>query len=120
MNPSRALARWSNLDDSYLLTRKEAAHALDCSTGVLSHHAYAGLLPFIPGLPVHSRVVDLLLYSRMLANGTSSKLHRSLRIEHMDRQAYSPLHGVTGFAGHNQDLMIKTVIRETTVLWSKF
>jgi hypothetical protein len=112
--------RFHNYSDDHLLTRAEAAHIAGVSSGVLCNHSYAGLLPFIPGRPVHVRVGDLKVYLKMLANGHSKSLHRSLRIEHADRQAYSPLHGVVDFQQKSPTETINKVISETGFLWKKY
>src|SRR5882672_12727897 len=90
-------ARWNNLPEGHLLTRAEIAAITGISPGVLCNHSYAGLLPFIPGRPVHVRLGDFKRYAAMMSNGVSKQLHRSLRVEHEDRQAYSVLHGVSEF-----------------------
>jgi len=113
-------ARWSNLDDGYLLTRAEIEHATGISPSTLCNHSYAGLLPFIPGRPVHVRLGDLKLYLRIVTNGVSKNIHRSLRVEHQDRQAYSVLHGVAEFTNKPPGQMIETVVRETGFLWKKY
>lgn len=112
--------RFHNYPDDHLLTRAEAAHIIGCSTGMLCNHSYAGLLPFIPGRPIHVRVGDLKVYIKMMSNGVSRSLHRSLRIAHEDRQAYSPLHGVVDFQQKKADDTIAVVIKETGYLWKKF
>src|SRR5215467_2190102 len=106
-------ARWNNLPDDYLLTRAEVSAVLDVSASTLCAHSYAGLLPFIPGRPVHIRVGDLKVYMRMFHNGTRSSLHPSMRIEHADRQAYSPLHGVAEFTHGDPEKIITRVVSET-------
>jgi len=112
--------RFHNYPDDHLFTRAEAARICGVSTGVLCNHSYAGLLPFIPGRPIHVRKRDLEVYMSMLANGHSRSLHRSLRIEHADRQAYSPLHGVVDFQTREPKQVIATVIKETGHLWKKY
>jgi hypothetical protein len=113
-------ARWSNLADGHLVTRAEVEAVTGISTSTLCNHSYAGLLPFIPGRPVHIRIGDLKVYLRMMSNGVSKQIHRSMRVEHEDRQAYSVLHGVAEFTNKPPEQMINTVVRETGFLWKKY
>jgi hypothetical protein len=113
-------ARWANYSDDHLLTRAEIEAATGISKSALCAHSYAGLLPFIPGRPVHVRVGDLKVYLRMVSTGVSRNIHRSLRVQHADRQAYSVLHGVAEFTNGPADQMIDTVIKETGYLWKKY
>ena len=113
-------ARWANLPDGYLLTRAEIEIATGISRSSLCNHSYAGLLPFIPGRPVHVRLGDFKRYAAMMSNGVSKQLHRSLRVEHEDRQAYSVLHGVAEFTALKQPDLIEKVVHETTFLWRKY
>jgi hypothetical protein len=112
--------RWSNLPDSHLVTRAEVEAVTGISKSSLCAHSYAGLLPFIPGRPVHIRLGDLKLYLRMMSNGVSRSLHRSMRVAHEDRQAYSVLHGIAEFTAKPPDQMINAVVRETGYLWKKY
>lgn len=113
-------ARWSNLSDSHLVTRAEVEAVTGISPSTLCNHSYAGLLPFIPGRPVHIRIGDLKVYLRMMSNGVVAKLHRSLRVTHEDRQAYSVLHGVSEFTNKPADQIINTVVKQTEGLWRKY
>jgi len=112
-------ARWHNLPEGHLLTRAEIELVTGISKSVLCAHSYAGLLPFIPGKPVHHRLGDFLRYAALVGSANGS-LHRSLRVEHADRQAYSVLHGVAEFTAFKQDELAKIVHRETGLLWKKY
>lgn len=114
------LERLSTYDKDFRLTNREVSDLTGIPIGTLGNHRYSGLLPFIPGRPIHYRVGDLRIYLKMMGNGVAAQLHPSLRIAHADRRAYNPLGGVDDFTAGRQGDVIDAVIEQTNALWNRY
>lgn len=119
---ARLIDRFHNYPDDHLLTRAEVAHLLNCSTSVIGNRSYAGLLPMIPGKPTRYFVGDVKAYIKIMGmNGrVQSGIHRSMRVAPEDRQAWSPLHGVSDFRAKSIETTVNLVLKETGYLWKKY
>ena len=108
-------------DKDALLTTREVSGITGIPAGTLAGHRYSGLLPFIPGRPVHHRVGDVRIYLKMVGtDANSAKLHKSLRVAHADRRPYNPLREVDDFDNGKQADVVHTVIDEMNKLWNRY
>lgn len=117
-----SVERLSTFDNDFLLTTDEVCtiDGIDVGPSTISKHRHAGLLPFVPGRPIRHRVGDVKVYHRMITNGVSKRLHKTLVIGYEDRAVYSPLNSLQSFTESGVKQTIEAVIAETDALWKKY